>query len=289
MSILGYIKITRPVNTVVAGITAILAYLITGGTNHEIALLLFLAVTFICGAGNSINDCFDADIDRINRPDRPIPRGNVSIIGGVILTVVLFIVGFACSLPILPWCPWLAAVNILLLVLYSSSFKRMPIIGNICVAYLSGSIFLFGGMAVGPSSFMLTGPLFLVTFFGTLAREMLKDAEDIAGDKEAGAYTLPMIVGVRSTATISFVSMCLASLASLIPIFKWGVIYAVAIICVDIFLLWTVKRTFSCKTSEDIIKTKATTKIKIGMFIAIFVFIASVLLTKYFGILTQAF
>lgn len=281
MSVSGYFRVTRPVNAAAAGFAAALAFWITGGADMLTALLLFFAVACICGAGNAVNDLFDADIDRINRPERPIPRGDISIRGCAIFSVLLFAAGFLCSLPVLPWCPCLAAVNILLLIMYSTSFKRMPVLGNVCVSYLTGSVFLFGGMAVGPESFLLTAPLFLVTFFGTLSREIVKDAEDIEGDKKVGAYTLPMMAGIPASAVTAFICMVLGVFASFIPAVEWGIFYAAAICAVDIFLLWAGFKVLSCKTAEDVRESEASRYMKVGMFAAILVFFLAALAGRY--------
>ena len=283
MSFAGYLRITRPVNAGVAGVSAAVAFWMCGGTELIVALLLFLAVTAICGAGNAVNDCFDADIDRINRPDRPIPAGKATVPGTIVLTVVLFTAGFLFSLPILPWCPALAAVNILLLIMYSTSFKRMPVLGNICVAYLTGSVFLFGGMAVGEQSFLITAPLFLVTFFGTLAREIIKDAEDMEGDRKAGAYTLPMLVGVRASSVTAVVCMICAVLSSYLPAVHWGISYVLLITAVNIYLLRVSAKALSGKTAEEILASKAARYMKYGMFAAILVFFVSSVLTRFIG------
>ena len=69
MSLAGYVTITRPVNSLAAGLAAIVAYLIATGTIIPETLLLFAVVTLITAAGNVINDYFDVEIDQVNRPD----------------------------------------------------------------------------------------------------------------------------------------------------------------------------------------------------------------------------
>ena len=280
MSAFGYLKLTRPANAAAAGLAAAAAFWITGGADITTAVLLFLSVTFICGAGNAVNDCFDADFDRINRPERPIPRGDATVSGGGKLTAVLFAAGFLCSFTVLPWCPLLAAVNILLLIMYSTSFKRMPVLGNICIAYLTGSVFLFGGMAVGAESFFLTAPLFLVTFLATLAREIIKDAEEIEEDRKSGAYTLPMFSGIKPACITAFVCMTAAVLISFLPAIHWGLSYAAWILAVDIWLLCATAKTLSKTTSEEVAATKASRHMKMGMCAAILVFLLSALLGR---------
>lgn len=79
MSLAGLFTITRPLNAVTAGLAAIVACLIATDTIIPEALLLFAVVTLVTAAGNVINDYFDVEIDRVNRPDRPIPSGQVRL------------------------------------------------------------------------------------------------------------------------------------------------------------------------------------------------------------------
>ncbi|HJK45080.1 MAG TPA: geranylgeranylglycerol-phosphate geranylgeranyltransferase, partial [Methanocorpusculum sp.] len=225
MSLSSYVTIIRPANAVVSGITAIIAYLIASGTNPLSAFLLFFVVTVICGAGNVLNDYFDREIDAINRPDRPIPSGAVTPKNAAMWAGVLFVLGILASFATNLWCLAIAVFNSVLLIAYAAKLKKMPLFGNLSVAYLSGSVFLFGGVLVGPESFAVTLPLFAITFFGTLAREILKAAEDIEGDAAGGAKTLPMILGVQKSGYLAVILILCAIAASVLPYSRWGAVY----------------------------------------------------------------
>lgn len=273
MSLSPYVTIIRPANAVVSGITAIIAYLIASGTTPLSAFLLFFIVTVICGAGNVLNDYFDLEIDRINRPDRPIPSGAISAKNAAIWAGVLFALGILASLATNLWCLVIAAFNTLLLIAYAAKLKRMPLFGNLSVAYLSGSVFLFGGVLVGPESFTVTLPLFAITFFGTLAREILKAAEDIEGDAAGGAKTLPMILGVQKSGYLAIILILCAIAASILPYARWGIVYLAAITVIDLFILYAAAKSIRCRTPADLIAAKSTSLIKYGMFAALFLFL----------------
>jgi len=217
MSIAGFFVITRPVNAAVSGVTAIIAYLIATGTVTSPAVFLLVIVTLITAAGNVINDYFDADIDRINRPDRPIPSGRVSRMAARGFAVMLFLAGIAVALFTPPLCLAIAVANSLILVLYAARLKSLPVVGNAAVAYLAASIFLFGGAFAGRDAFVLMIPLAAITFLATMVREILKDAEDVQGDAMGGADTLPVRIGIRTTARIAAGIAMIAAIASLIP------------------------------------------------------------------------
>ncbi|MDO5845383.1 MAG: geranylgeranylglycerol-phosphate geranylgeranyltransferase [Methanocorpusculum sp.] len=282
MSLTGYLSITRPVNALASGIATAIAYFIVGGSEPYLMGLLCAIVTFICAGGNALNDYFDVEIDTINRPNRPIPSGRVSLRGAFIFSFVLFAAGFVLSFFTGAACIAIALLNILLLIVYSSNFKRMLVFGNVCVAYLSGSLFLFGGLAAGPESLWITAPLFLITFLGTACREMLKDAEDISGDKKAGALTLAMILGVRRTAWAAFFVMLAGILVSFVPYATWGLPYLMVIAPVDVFLFFAARSALSCRTEQELIAKKTTGYLKGGMFAAVLVFLLMAILTRFF-------
>jgi geranylgeranylglycerol-phosphate geranylgeranyltransferase len=274
MSFLPYVTIIRPANAIVSGITAVAAYLIASGTNLLSSFLLFFIVTVICGAGNVINDYFDRDIDSINRLDRPIPSGAIPPKNAAMWAGILFILGIIASFAISFWCLAIVVFNSILLVAYAARLKSIPLVGNLSVAYLSGSVFLIGGVLGTLEPFATILPLFAITFFGTLAREILKDAEDIEGDVAGGAKTLPMIFGVQKSGYIAIILLFFAIAASILPYSRWGVVYLVLIAIIDIFILYAAVKSIRCRTSTELIAAMSTIQIKYGMFAALFLFFA---------------
>jgi geranylgeranylglycerol-phosphate geranylgeranyltransferase len=275
MRLAGFITITRPVNSFVAGLAAIIAYLIDTGTVIPESLLLFFIVALITAAGNVINDFFDAEIDAINRPSRPIPSGAVS--GGAArgFAITLFLAGILVSFFTNPLCIGIAIFNALLLIAYAAKLKSTPLIGNIVVAYLSASIFLFGGALNGIEGLLHIIPVAAITFFAMLSRELLKDAEDVEGDKAGGADTLPIRVGIKKTSEFACITAVLAIAASFIPYLWWGVWYLAGIIVVDIIIIIAVFRALSCETPTCVKASNASSLLKAGMFASLVVFTLS--------------
>jgi geranylgeranylglycerol-phosphate geranylgeranyltransferase len=275
MSASGFFSITRPANAFVSGLTAIIAYLIATGTVIPSTVLLLVIVTLITAAGNVINDYFDAEIDRINSPERPIPSGILTPIAARCFAVTLFLAGILAALftPLL--CLSITVINTLVLVLYAARLKRMPVIGNAAVAYLAASIFLFGGAFAGGDALVLMIPLASITFLATMVREILKDAEDVEGDAAGGANTLPIRIGIRSTTRIALGFALAAAVASVVPYLWWGIWYLAGIFIVDIIILVAASSTLPCKTPACVRATRSTTFIKAGMFAALVVFALS--------------
>jgi geranylgeranylglycerol-phosphate geranylgeranyltransferase len=271
----GFFTITRPLNSFVAGLAAIIAYLIATGTVIPQTLLLFSVVALITAAGNVINDFFDAAIDAINRPDRPIPAGAVSRTAARSFAVTLFLAGILVSFFTNPLCIAIAVINSLILVAYAGKLKRTLLIGNIAVAYLSASIFLFGGALNGWNGLVHIIPIAAITFFAMVSRELLKDAEDVEGDKAGDADTVPIRIGIKKTARLAFISAILATAASFIPYFWWGAGYLAGILIVDGIIIAAAFRGLNCITPLCIKTSGASPLLKAGMFMSLVVFTLS--------------
>jgi geranylgeranylglycerol-phosphate geranylgeranyltransferase len=275
MRLAGFITITRPINSFVAGLAAIVAYLIDTGTVIPESLLLFFIVALITAAGNTINDFFDAEIDAINRPDRPIPSGAVSRGAARGFAVTLFLAGIIVSFFTNPLCIGIAIFNTLLLIAYAAKLKSTPLIGNIVVAYLSASIFLFGGALNGLDGLVRIIPIAAITFFAMLSRELLKDAEDVEGDRAGGADTVPIRIGIKKTSEFALIATVLAVAASFIPYFWWGAWYLGGIIAVDIIIILAALRGLNCETPACVKASMASSLLKAGMFASLVVFTLS--------------
>jgi len=267
------LRIVRPVNALVSGGAVALAYLIATGTIVPAVWIPALVVVLVTGAGNTINDYFDREIDRVNRPDRPIPSGGVAPREAVAWAAILFAGGIILSIWTTVYCLIIAVANSCLLVLYAARIKRTAVLGNVSIAYLSASIFLFGGAFAGMDGITRNLPLIGITFLAMLSRELLKDAEDVEGDAAGGARTLPMLIGVRWTAVIAAVCAAGAVTASLAPVGSWwGPVYLAGIAVADAIILAAALRAIPCTAPVCIRQSRVTDILKGGMFVALLAF-----------------
>lgn len=264
----GLIELMRPVNVIAASVLTFIGAFVAGGIGDEpIAVATAVVATGLAvGAGNAINDYFDREIDRINQPERAIPRGAVSPRGALVFSVVLFGGAVALAVTLPPLAIAIAGINLLALVAYTELFKGLPGIGNALVAYLVGSTFLFGAAAVGT-----VGPavvLFILAAVATLTREIIKDVEDIEGDREEGLRTLPIAVGERRALVVAAVLLVVAVVASPLPflIGPFGVAYLLVVVPADAIMLYAAYESF-----ED--PTDGQTHLKYGTFVAALSFI----------------
>jgi len=177
-----------------------------------------LSVCMIAAGGNVINDYFDYQIDLINKPEKLIiekwiPK-QLAMTGYMILTLTGIAGGFVTG--------WLLGefklgfffgFGALMLYMYSESYKQKLWIGNLIIALL-GFLFIlllwiveFFALRQNAGSFVMVYPSLLkisvlmggyavFAFQTTLIREIIKDMEDVKGDKKNGCRTIPIVKGI---------------------------------------------------------------------------------------------
>ncbi len=171
--------------------------------------LAALGALLVNGGGNGLNDYFDLAVDRVNRPDRPIPSGRLSPGGALRISLGASAVGVALALVAAPVAGAAAAVNGGLLALYARYSKRMLITGNLLVSALVASVFPYGAL-VTTGNLAAVLPITLCAFLAGLSLEVVKDIEDVRGDAANGARTLPLYAGAGVSRVVAVVSMAAA-------------------------------------------------------------------------------
>lgn len=242
-SLRGILRLLRPLNFVMFGLgVALGGVLVRGqaaftGDYGDPLLLAMLSAALIGGGANAINDVFDLDIDRVNRPARPLPAGKVSVGVARGLWGVTSAVGVLLSFWLTAAHVVLAVVSVMLLYGYSAYFKRTVFAGNLLVALIVALALVYGGWAVGPPEPALVGAAF--AFLTTLARELIKDAEDVQGDARAGAQTLPVRYGVPVTLRIATALIFLTLLLTPLPFLLLGYspLFLLLVLGTDVLLL----------------------------------------------------
>ncbi|MBU7042399.1 MAG: UbiA family prenyltransferase [Theionarchaea archaeon] len=236
----AYLELIRPSNSIMAGFAVFLSGMIATGREFPPIDVFFAVLGTITAssAGMVINDYFDYDIDIINRPDRVLPRGALSRKNALFFAVILFILAYIFISLTNPLCIVIGYPAVILIGVYSWKLKRLPFIGNFVVAFLTSLTLIYGGAAAG--SIVLVTMLAICAFFANLSREIVKDIEDIKGDKELGSKTLPIIYGVPTLSLIAAVLLGIGVAATFLPYFSglFGWIYLVLITPVDGIMLY---------------------------------------------------
>jgi geranylgeranylglycerol-phosphate geranylgeranyltransferase len=252
-----------------AGFAAIIGLLIAKGFAVEEIVPIFLAVFLITGAGNVINDYYDREIDAVNRPKRPIPSGRISPKSALNYSLVLFTAGCLLAAMVNQLCLLVAALNSAILFFYARNLKTTPLAGNLCVAYLTGSTFLFGGATAGQVGLLANKVPFLLSFLATMSREIAKDIEDVEGDRLGGAKTLPILAGEKFSAALAAAfGLAAACLSFLAP---FGRAYLAIVLVADLFFLLSIQKIAKgdAAGSQKVLKQ--------GMAVALLAFIAGAL------------
>jgi len=202
-SILAYIRILRPLNFLFVLIAVLFgAYYTAPAYPIFYPLLAGIAAALISGGGYVINDYYDYSIDMVNRKERVLPSGMISPTKAKYYAICLFISGIIISILLRnPWMIAIAAFNSFLLYVYAMKSKRIHFWGNLLVAFVTASTFVFGSFITHNlrNAFFVA----LCAFFYTIIRELVKDIEDKNGDSAADAKTLPLLWGDKKTLLLS--------------------------------------------------------------------------------------
>ena len=273
-----YVEILRPGNAIMSAIVIILIAIIDKSFNIPI-IFAMLAVFFETAAGNVINDYFDYQIDLVNKPERPIPSGRISLKNGRNYAYLLFglgtLFGFLISYLTNNWIPFfIVLLADVVLYLYAYKLKSTPLIGNLAVGFMTGFGFVFGGFTLNKPNIIITSIyLGFFAFVMTTARELVKDIEDIEGDKSEGAKTLPILYGKKITAILAFILIIID--CALCPVLYYNNIFGVyyLIIIAIAVLLFLYSGILILKNQDKTTAGKVSKNLKIGMLIAFISFI----------------
>lgn len=240
---LAWLMLLRPLNVVMfaAGV-GVGGVLTAGGLEMASGAVARLAVAacsaaLIGGAANAINDVFDLDTDRVNRPGRPLPSGRATPREARVLWALATLAGLVLAATLSAEHVAIALASAMLLYGYSVLFKRMPVVGNVIVALVLALSLVYGGLAVGGPGPALVGAAF--AFFATLAREIVKDLEDVRGDAAVHARTLPIVAGEQTAVYAAAAVTLLAVLLTPVPYLTMGYsgLYLLLVLATDALLL----------------------------------------------------
>ena len=207
-----YIALTRPGNVLLTAVAVVAGSYIAAGDDildFQVEIMIAsLAAMMLVGGGNALNDYNDRESDKENHPNRPIPAGLISadetlVYSRVLLSAGLLIVlfGLANKLPFI-----IALIGTVTLISYENKLKALGLSGNIAVGFMSGAVFLYAGMVVsdpGPTLWM-----FGLAFLATVAREIVKDIQDLEGDTDR--FTLPARIGIAKSLFITGILLIVA-------------------------------------------------------------------------------
>ena len=204
------------------------------GDLASITILHGLSVwAFMC-SWNALNDILDVEIDKLNQPNRPLPSGDISLNNAKILTAILMCFSLFCLVyagyisssiedGFENWAPsiliWLLAIFLLTNYESSSNYslklKDRGLPGNFAISLSVGMVILFGAAGVFEPTEPRVLSLFFIGVLCNLAREIVKDIEDMEGDE--GRNTLAMRIGVEKARILAWMILLLTVVSILAP------------------------------------------------------------------------
>ncbi|MDP6869639.1 MAG: geranylgeranylglycerol-phosphate geranylgeranyltransferase [Candidatus Poseidoniaceae archaeon] len=225
------VELARPKNVLLASATVPLgAHLALTGRwsidHTAIVAMQTASVIFFIAAGNTFNDISDKSIDKLAKPHKPIPSGRISVDTATKLAycftlfsfIFMALVAYQISDPIPSIAIW--AIASLLMYTYDMGpqTKNAGILGNTAISLMVGAVIIYGAASVSLSTDSLVLYVACVAFFANLAREIIKDCEDMETDE--GRNTLPMRIGLEWARAVAYIFILLALIFLYIPHWK---------------------------------------------------------------------
>ena len=246
--------------------------------------LLVIASVLIAAAGYIINDYFDLNIDRVNKPDKLVVEKIIKRRWAIVWHFILSLGGLLIStwvcFQLIDWhTAVVAAINLLSIIalwLYSTTYKRKLLIGNILISLLTAWTILIIYL-INMKSWFMTKVMYEVkhnydisstklfkyaivyasfAFIISLIREVIKDMEDIEGDAKYGCKTMPIVWGIPASKVFTGVWLVVLTGALIVLQFYalhlgwwWSVVYCVATIVIP--LLWVLRKLYAAKITAD--------------------------------------
>jgi len=246
---IGFVQASRIPNLFIIGATQyltliFLTYSFPGKNNLVFSLdFLFMAIStaFIAAGGYIINDYYDQKIDLINRPEKVVVgtkiRRRLAMLAHLGLTLAGIFIGFYLDIKIgvihvfSAFCLWY----------YSNFLRRLPIIGNLVICFLTSLTLLLVAVFIERHEILIY--IYSVFAFGiALIREVIKDMEDFKGDAVFGVQSIPVVWGIRFAKSFIYIVIIGSGsflLTFLIKIDSWLVrLYFIALTPVFMWFLF---------------------------------------------------
>ena len=237
INVKNFWKFSRPHTIIGTSLSVLALYFISlatiGNQISMVNLMQMLEVWLACLCGNvyivGLNQLYDVEIDRINKPDLPLASGAFSLVEGKAIVSITGILGLLIAAYAGKWLLFTVAISLIIGTAYSTPpirLKQFPFWAAFCILTVRGvivNIGLFlhygdrfnGREALNPYVWTLT--LFILLF--TVAIAIFKDVPDLEGDKQFNIKTFTLVIGKpavfnlsRGVITLCYFGMIVAGL-----------------------------------------------------------------------------
>ncbi len=210
----SFIKLTRIEHGLFVGLVPLSTYVLTSPHINILTLIILYFTALLAEIYLfTLNDICNIAEDRINRPDAPLIRGEISLLEAKLITIIsllsgLIIIVLAYVYDLLNMFSLIVyIVAIVLGTLYNIKLKKVCLLGNVLTSLTTSLSFLYGMENIS----MIPLLLFIVSFIACLGREIIKTIIDIEGDRIAGLSTLPIKYGIEISRKVALGSELAAS------------------------------------------------------------------------------
>ncbi len=240
---LAFLRLARIDHGLMTVLAALTGFLAVGKEWVDVTRLVcgLVAALMVEVGVFAFNDVFNLEEDRVNAPNRPLVRGDLTLFEAEVFGAVALALALVLSCLTNLLCCVIIALAIATSMLYNVRLKREGFPGNLIVALNTALPFIYGAAIVERA--LSAKPLlyFLIAFFATLGREVLKGIRDIEGDRRVGVKTLAIVWGPKRAAYVSALFMCLAVAITplLLPLATSWLSYILLVAITDLLFLYS--------------------------------------------------
>ncbi len=221
MDLKSFIDLTRIDHGLVLSLSLLIGQIILLGhiPNFTISEIIALLIPVLVQVGAfSLNDYIDFHVDKINgRFDRPLVKGTIKRDHALYISLISFALSIILSLLLNIQSFVIVILFVALSIAYDYWAKNVLFIGNVIIAISMGIPFVFASTTLDIPIGWLSIILFFMAFLIGLAREIIKDVEDMPGELEIGAKTFPIVFGKKSASLVASFLLLLFMIVALLP------------------------------------------------------------------------
>jgi geranylgeranylglycerol-phosphate geranylgeranyltransferase len=283
----AYFKIIRPTNSIMVGAAVIIGVILTSlqAVLTWKTLFGFLTGFFVASFSMVVNDIYDVEVDRVNRLDRPLVRGEIKISVAWAYSITLLFLGIVFSLLTSLTGFIIAVVFGFISWFYNFYLKKQGIIGNLTVALSTVIPYIYGSVVSAAVVPTIQGTFFpgsssllfwavIVSFLAVTGREVIKTISDAEGDRTRRVKSITHSIGEENSARAGATLFILAVFSTFGPYLlkQAGIFYLVMVMIPDtlfVYLSFSILRDYSSANVHRVKKFAL-----IGMLLGFIAFIA---------------
>jgi len=217
----GFAQLIRPINSFMMGVATVVGEIIAirDLPSTTSMLLGFITAFFLTAASMVVNDYYDRNVDEVNAPDRPLPRGTISPNEALLFSIALTIIGLISARVTNRQCLLIAILGFGTSFGYNTKGKETGLPGNLMVSVCVSLPFIYGGFVVSTLDTISVSTIIfsMMAFLSNTGREITKGIADVEGDRLRNIKTVAIRSGDRHAALTSVIFYFSAIALSLVP------------------------------------------------------------------------